>query len=133
MYKEALKIAYKAHKGQLRRDSCVPYIVHPLRVASQFNDDIRKTIAILHDVIEDTDVTLEDLWSEYPRSVVGAIDALSRRENETYFEYIKRLKENELAVEIKIADIVDNLSDTLSIHQESMIKRYSEALKILLN
>ena len=132
MYKEALKIAYKAHKGQLRRDSCVPYIVHPLRVAAQFNDDIRKTIAILHDIVEDTEVKLEDLYV-FTSIVVEAIDSLSKRKGEDHFDYIKRLRRNDLAAEIKVADIVDNLSDTLSIQPERLIHRYNKSLELLLN
>jgi (p)ppGpp synthase/HD superfamily hydrolase len=132
MYLEALKIAYKAHDGQVRKESLVPYIVHPLRVAHQFNDDVRKTIAILHDVVEDTPLNLEELTG-FSETVIKALDALSRREGEQHFEYIKRLKENELAREIKIADIVDNLSDCLTIQPASMIKRYNKSLDILIN
>jgi len=132
MYKEALKIAYNAHNGQLRKQSCIPYIVHPLRVASLFNDDTRKTIAILHDVIEDTELELKDL-TQFGTKVIVVLDALSRREGEKHFDYIRRLKKNELAVEIKISDIVDNLSDTISIQPPSMIKRYDKSLKILLD
>jgi len=61
MYKEASKIAYRAHYGQFRRGGTIPYIIHPLRVANSFKDDIKKTIAILHDVVEDTELTLKDL------------------------------------------------------------------------
>ena len=130
MYKKALAIAYKAHDGQLRRESRVPYIVHPLRVANQFNDDIKKTIAILHDTIEDTDLNLEDLH-EFPTNILRTLLVLTRNEQETHFEYIRRVKKDELATEIKIADIVDNLSDCLSIQPDSMIKRHNKSLKIL--
>ena len=132
MYLEALKIAHKAHAGQTRKESCVPYIVHPVRVASQFSDDYRKTIAILHDVIEDTDVKLEDL-NMFPASILVALDALTKRIGETHFDYISRLKENEIAKEIKIADIVDNLSDCLTVPSEGMVKRYNKSLDILIN
>ena len=132
MYLEALKIAYKAHDGQVRKESLVPYIVHPLRVAHQFNDDVRKTIAILHDVVEDTPLNLEELTG-FSDTVIKTLDALSRREGEQHFDYIKRVKENELAREIKIADIVDNLSDCSTIQPASMIKRYNKSLDILIN
>ncbi len=132
MYKEALKIAYKAHDGQIRRDSLVPYIVHPLRVASQFNDDARKTIAILHDVVEDTDVTLDELLVDFPLYVVGSIDALSRRDDEDYFDYLRRLKQDEWAVDVKIADLVDNMSDVLSPQTDKEIKKYNQALDLLI-
>jgi len=131
MYLEALKIAYKAHHGQLRRDSCVPYIVHPIRVAGHFNDDTKKTIAILHDVIEDTDLTLDDI-TQFGSKVYKAVDAMSQRKDEKHFDYIKRLRKNELAVQIKIADVVDNLSDTISIQPKSMTERYDKTLKMLI-
>ncbi len=132
MYKEALKIAYKAHDGQLRRDSCIPYIVHPLRVAAQFNSDMMKVIAILHDVVEDTDIELYNL-EEFGQTVINAIDSLSKRKGEKYISYIKRVKTDELATEIKIADIIDNLSDTLSVQPQFLIDRYNKSLKLLLN
>lgn len=132
MYLEALKIAYKAHAGQTRKESCVPYITHPIRVASQFSDDHRKTIAVLHDVIEDTSVRLENL-NMFPVSVLVSLDALTKRIGETHFDYINRLKKNEIAREIKIADIIDNLSDCLTVPSEGMIKRYNKSLDILIN
>lgn len=131
MYIQALKIAYEAHNGQYRKQSCVPYIVHPLRVAGYFSDDTKKTIAILHDIIEDTDTTKEDIEILFGKRISEVVDILSKRKGETYFEYIKRVKKDELAIEIKIADIVDNLSDTLCVQQKSMIDRYNKSLLIL--
>lgn len=133
MYKKALSTAFNAHKGQIRRDSNVPYIVHPIRVSNCFNDMTRKTIAILHDVVEDTNVTLYDLSKDFPSIIIEAVDALSRREDEQHFDYIRRVSKNELAVEIKIVDIVDNLSDTISVPPSSMIDRYNKSLEILIN
>ena len=133
MYKEALQIAYNAHKGQLRKQGLVSYIVHPLRVASQFTDDTKRTIAILHDVIEDTDVTMDFLKTVFPESVTDIVDILSRGQFENHFDYISRVKANDIATEIKIADIVDNLSDTLCILPKSMAERYDKSLDILIN
>jgi len=131
-YRTALNIAYLAHDGQYRKESCVPYVVHPLRVSQCFTDDLRKTVAILHDVVEDTDVTLEELAECFSTSVISALDSITKRKNETHFEYILRCKRNEIAKEIKIADIVDNLSDTLCVQPISMIERYNKSLKLLL-
>jgi len=132
MYIQALKIAHKAHQGQFRKDSNVPYIVHPIRVSSYFSDDYRKTVAVLHDVIEDTAMTLKDLADLFPHKVVVVVGLLSRKEDENYFEYIKKISLHETATEIKIADIVDNLSDTLSVISESMLERYIKSLNILI-
>ena len=141
MYKKALKIAYNAHKGQYRNDDITPYIIHPIKVSQIFNGVytetehhgyilLKKIGAILHDVVEDTDITLNDLRLDFPKEVVETVDALTRRKNEKYFDYIKRLSKNKIAVEIKIADVIDNLSD--GICSKSMIKRYNKTLDILI-
>lgn len=132
MFTEALKIAYKAHNGQLRKQSFVPYIVHPFRVSRYFNDDVMKTIAILHDIVEDTNISLEYLSELFPSRVILALEHLTKRNNETHFEYIKRLKNNSDAVEVKIADIIDNLSDTIIVCPKSMADRYNKSLKMLI-
>ena len=85
MYKLALQIATKAHKGQVRKDGKTPYIKHPIRVANQFNDDFKKTIAVLHDVLEDTD---QDL-SMFPNEVLSVLDVLNKKDN--YFTYINNI------------------------------------------
>lgn len=133
MYKQALQIAYKAHKGQTRRDSNVPFIVHPVRVSGYFIHDIEKTIAVLHDVLEDTKITSIDLALQFPPSIIRVLDSLSRRKNETYFEYIERLSTDEIARDIKIADIIDNLSDCTSPEPQGMVDRYNKALNMLIN
>jgi len=132
MYNKALEIAYNAHSGQTRRDSCVPYIVHPIRVSQKFQSDFEKTIAILHDVVEDTDITIKDLKKHFPYPVINEVDALTRRDGEKHFDYIERVAEREIATKIKIADIVDNLSDSLSVQPKSMIERYNKSLEILI-
>ena len=78
-----------------------------------------------------TESTLQDLGKEFPESVVKVVDYLTKRDGEKQFDYIKRVKLNEIATEIKIADIVDNLSDTISIQPQSMIDRYNKSLDIL--
>ena len=134
MFNQALKIAYEAHDGQFRRETRVPYIVHPIRVSLNFNDDFRKTIAILHDVIEDTDVTINDLVSQgFPGGMLKILDILTKKDGEKHLDYIRNVAKSEVAKVIKMADIVDNLSDALSVQPESLIKRYNQSLKILIN
>lgn len=123
MYKQALKIALQAHDGQYRKDGKTPYIIHPIRVANYFKDDLKKTIAILHDVAEDTK---QDL-SMFSKEVTDIVKLLTNKEE--YMSYINKIAKNEIAREIKIADITDNLSDDCS---ESQIKKYNKALKILI-
>ncbi len=135
MYLQALKLAYTAHDNQLRKQSCVPYIVHLIRVANCFNDDFAKTVAVLHDIIEDTPITKQDLDKTFNTSVGEVVDILTRKEEEKHFDYIWRIKNSgsSLAIEIKIADIIDNLSDTLKVCEQSMVDRYNKSLKILIN
>lgn len=138
MFNTALKIAYEAHRNQLRGESSAPYIVHPYRVSLQFEDFKMKTIAILHDVIEDTDLTIEDLKKKMPPThlfiypeIFTVIELLTKGKNEDYIDYIKRLSVDEMAVKIKIADIMDNLTDSNKVSEESYIK-YMRALDILI-
>jgi (p)ppGpp synthase/HD superfamily hydrolase len=146
MYQKALQIAYNAHKGQFRDDGITPFIVHPIRVSRAFEDDFKKTIGVLHDVVEDTKINLKNLEIQlyyytdndnFVFRIIKAIYALSRRKDEKYFDYINRLSKNEVAVEIKIADVIDNLTemnrDQRSMIGASMIKRYNKTLDILIN
>jgi hypothetical protein len=91
----------------------MPFILHPLRVMASFldrEDDDARMVAVLHDVIEDSDVTCAMLLERgYPRAVVDAVEAISRREGERYRSYIERVAANPLAVRVKLADLQDNL------------------------
>ena len=128
MYNQALIIAHKAHKDQLRKDLKTPYIVHPIRVASYFQDDLKRTIAVLHDVIEDTH---QDL-SMFPNNVTDIVKILTKKKDEQYFSYISRIHKNKIATKIKIADITDNLSDNCYEISLEQIQRYNRALNILI-
>lgn len=132
---EAIKISYLLHDKQ--KDKCgKPYFFHPMYVAMQLDDETEQIVALLHDVVEDTDLTVQGIRGIFDDKIADAIDAISRREGEKYFEYIKRVKENELACKVKIEDIKHNmLPDRLSFlnktEAESLKKRYTKALSIL--
>jgi (p)ppGpp synthase/HD superfamily hydrolase len=105
---DAIQLAAKAHAGQLDKGNN-PYILHPLRVMLALDDLPSRITGILHDVIEDTPYTLEDLSAlGYPESILQALDCLSRRKEESYEEFILRIKENPLACKVKLADLRDN-------------------------
>jgi (p)ppGpp synthase/HD superfamily hydrolase len=105
----AVEIAAGAHSGQSDRYGA-SYILHPLRVMHNVTGTSAKITAILHDVVEDSDWTLERLREEgFDELIVNAVDALSRRENESYDAYIERLLPDRLARQIKIADLQDNM------------------------
>ncbi len=119
-------MAALAHDGQTDKTGA-PYIFHPLRVASTFSDEMLQVIAVLHDLVEDTDTTLSDLDARFPQAVVNAVDALTRRSEESYKEFIDRVARNPNARLVKIADIRDNLRPGV----EHLRPRYEAALKVL--
>lgn len=105
----AYYIASKAHEGQTDKAG-KDYFLHPRRVADKFSDYTLKTIAILHDTLEDTWVTEELLRKLFPGFICDAVVALTRKSDESYGEYIKRLSCNPGARKVKIADLEDNLN-----------------------
>ena len=112
MFKElALQIAQKAHAGQVDKAG-KDYIVHPMTVASYMDTDTEKAIAYLHDVLEDTDVTVDALREIFPNEIVDTLITLTHRKDESYFEYIQRVSTSKLAKKIKVADLLHNLDIT---------------------
>lgn len=103
-------IAREAHKDQTRWDGS-PYIEHPKYIASQMQTKAEKEVAWLHDVVEDTETTLEELKELFDDNVINALDAISKRKGEDYAVYILRLSENYLATKVKLQDLEHNLSD----------------------
>ena len=134
---DAIIIAAIAHKGQIDKGGN-PYILHPLRVMQEFNCVKYQIVAVLHDLIEDTDWTLKQLQKHgFSDEIVPAIDALTRRKGEEYFEFIRRVMQNSIAKKVKAADLLDNL-DLSRIpkpipEDHARIKKYDEALKMILN
>jgi (p)ppGpp synthase/HD superfamily hydrolase len=106
---DAIALAVRAHRGQKDRAGA-PYILHPLRMMFRVETDAEKMAAVLHDVVEDTDWTLDDLRAEgFPEEVVAAVDHLSRREDESYEEFVERAAAHPVARRVKIADLEDNM------------------------
>ena len=134
MIEKAIAMALKAHKGQTDLTGR-PYILHPLRVAFKFTgSDEMFAAAVLHDVVEDSPITVSDIQKAFNPFVAEIVDSLSRREKELYLdEYIPRCKQNQFASVIKIADLEDNLSPerVLAVYKTSRVGRYYQALQIL--
>lgn len=108
MIKKALEVAWMAHEGQF--DKCdKPYILHPIRMALRLSDERLKVIALLHDVVEDSGITLGELGNDFPPDIVEAVGLLTRRKGEDYESYIRNLKPLESARLVKIEDLNDNL------------------------
>ncbi len=126
---EAIKLAVKAHAGQM--DKCgQPYILHPLRVMFNVPDYLRVP-AVLHDVVEDTKITLDMLRQKgFSDEDVSVVDALTKRQDEKYADYIKRVSLNTSASIIKIQDLYDNMLPERNQFKGagSLMKRYKKAL-----
>ncbi len=126
---KALEFATKKHAGQKRKNGD-NYIIHPIRVSQEVFTEKQKVIALLHDTLEDTETTYEELKKEFGIEVAHSVLVLTKTENETYEEYIQRVKTNPDAVRVKIADIADNLDDSPS---NSAIKKSSSSITELLS
>ena len=106
---KAIAIAQKAHIAQIDKAG-KPYIGHPLRVMEAMETESEKIVAILHDAVEDSELTIEDLnIAGFSDRVVRAIDAITKREGEELQDYLIRVMDNPLALKVKIADMTDNL------------------------
>lgn len=132
---KAIQIAVNAHFGQKDRAGS-PYILHPLRVMNTVTSFDAKVVAILHDVVEDTDVTFDDLINAgIPKHLVITLRLLTHTDNLSYEDYISRLAANPLAVKVKIADLKDNmdLSRLKSIGNEDieLFRKYVTSFKFL--
>ena len=132
--RKAMIIAYEAHNNQTDK-SGVPYIYHPIHVAEQMDTENECIIALLHDVVEDTNVTFKQLEEVFSKEIIDILKLLTREENIEYDEYIKRIKNNSIACKVKIADLTHNLDKTrLDFVTEVDVKRnekYKKALQIL--
>jgi (p)ppGpp synthase/HD superfamily hydrolase len=132
----ALAIAFEAHMGQKDKVGA-PYILHPLRVMFSLEDPLDRAVALLHDVIEDTHLTREDLvGAGMPEDVVRAVECVTRLTGEPKEAYIARVRSDERAVRVKRADIADNLGpERMALLDEHTRKRlrakYQRALELL--
>ncbi len=127
----AIDIAVEAHRGQV--DKCKePYILHPLAVMTAMDTHAEKIVAVLHDIAEDTERTLKAIIMRFPGYIINAIDAITKRDIETYFDYIHRVKENPLATKVKLADLKHNsLLERQFEKSGNLIERYLKAYRIL--
>jgi (p)ppGpp synthase/HD superfamily hydrolase len=109
LLEKAVSIAVEAHRGQRDRTGA-PYILHPMRVMASVDCDIEKIVAILHDVVEDTDWTFERLAEEgFPADVIEALNCVTKREGEEYDDFVKRSASNKIARKVKLADLEHNM------------------------
>lgn len=133
--KKALKISFNAHKNQVDK-SGMPYVFHPFHLAEQMDDEYSVCVALLHDVIEDTDITVEDLKAEgFPKEVINAIELMTHSDSVPYLDYVKIIKNNSIARKVKLADLKHNsdLSRLDNIDDKALerVEKYKKAIEIL--
>ena len=132
---EAIALAVRAHQRQ-KDKAGAPYILHPLRLMLRMDSEPAMMVAVLHDVVEDSQITLENLRElGFPETVVTAVDSLTRRAEESYEAFIDRVKLNPLARKVKLADLEDNM-DLRRLHHvtdrdQQRWERYAKAKKAL--
>ncbi|MBC7428183.1 MAG: GTP pyrophosphokinase [Bacteriovorax sp.] len=134
---KAIQIACKAHENQVDKAN-KPYILHPLRLMMKFENINEQIVAVLHDVIEDSETTLIDLRNAgLSDEIIDAIDALTKRPGLEYQIYLENISKNSLARSVKIEDIKDNLNLTrlqnVSDKDLERAKKYHAALQFLVN
>lgn len=135
---KAMRLAYTAHHGQVDK-SGQPYIFHPYHLAEQMTDEVSACVALLHDVVEDTAVTFTELELEFPREVVEALRLLTHNKGTDYFDYVRAIRANPIALKVKLADLAHNSDESRfsgceDIVQEQLVRwreKYAKAKAIL--
>ena len=133
--KQAMKLCFNAHKDQVDYNG-IPYVFHPIHLAEQMQDEDSTVVALLHDVVEDTEYTIDDLIAMgFNESVIEAIRLMTHDDGVEYTEYLEKIKENDLARRVKIADVMHNSDQTrLDVIDEKARKweiKYKQAKEIL--
>ncbi len=127
----AIGLAVEVHRGQVDKVGR-PYILHPLRVMFWLETELEQIVGVLHDVVEDSELTLSDLRRMgYPEAVITALDGVTKREDESYEAFISRSQANPVSSRVKLADLEDNLDlrrlSALTTKDFERLKRYRRA------
>jgi len=133
----AMRLAYRAHHGQMDYNG-IPYIFHPIHLAEQMEDENSCCVALLHDTVEDTNVTLDELKTIFPPEVTDAVALLTHTDDTDYFDYVRAIRANPIARKVKLADLSHNsdqsrcVGSNLSEEQKATWRaKYEKATKIL--
>lgn len=135
MTKKAMKLCFAAHKEQVDK-SGLPYVFHPFHLAEQMEEEDTTIVALLHDVVEDTQVTFADLEEMgFSREVIEAIRLMTHPEGVPYMEYVARIKDNPIARRVKLADLKHNsdLSRLDRVDEKALarVEKYRAAMALL--
>lgn len=134
--KKAMKIAFEAHKNQVDK-SGMPYIYHPIHLAEQMASEETVCVALLHDVVEDTDMTFEQLAAYgFSSKIIEALKLMTHEESVPYMDYVSKIKENDIARQVKLADLRHNsdLTRLDSIDEKALqrVEKYKKAIDLLI-
>ncbi len=133
--KKAMRLCFEAHKNQVDKTG-LPYVFHPIHLAEQMPDEVTTVVALLHDVVEDTQYTMDDLeYIGFPQLVLEALALLTHDEAQPYLEYVASLKANPIARTVKLADLRHN-SDLTRLDQVdekalARVEKYRKAIQLL--
>lgn len=135
MTKKALKLCFQAHKDQTDK-SGLPYVFHPFHLAEQMPDELTTIVALLHDVVEDTEYTLSDLREMgFPEEAVAAIALMTHSDGVPYLDYVAKIKDNPIARKVKLADLRHNSDLSRLDHVDgtalARVEKYAAAIRIL--
>ena len=135
--KKALKLCFEAHRDQTDK-SGIPYVFHPFHLAEQMDTEESTIVALLHDIVEDTDYSLADLTAMgFPNSVIDALSLMTHDPKVPYMEYVQRISANPLATKVKLADLRHNSDVTrlATIDEKTLarVEKYAQAIKLLEN
>ena len=135
--KKAINLMFEKHKEQTDK-SQIPYVFHPWHVAEEFTDETKVIVALLHDVLEDTDTTESDLEKiGFSKTIIESLKLLNHNKNEEYFDYIKKIATNNIARSVKIADLKHNMDLTrleeITDKDIERVKKYQKCLEYLVN
>ena len=133
--KKALKLCFEAHKEQVDK-SGMPYVFHPFHLAEQMQTEETTVVALLHDLVEDTDYTIDDLTSMgFGKNITDAIALMTHADNVAYMDYVRKIKNNPIAKAVKLADLKHNSDLTrLDVVDEKALQRkekYQKAIALL--
>ena len=133
--RKAMRLMFEAHRDAWDK-SGVPYVFHPFHVAEQMDDEISTVVALLHDVVEDTHYTLDDLREMgFSGEVCAALDLLTHRKDVPYLDYVRGIRDNPVAVKVKLADLAHNSDrsrfDSMSEADCRREEKYRAAMSIL--
>jgi len=133
--KKALKLCFEAHKEQVDKGG-MPYVFHPFHLAEQMKSEEATVVALLHDLVEDTNYTVEDLANMgFGKSIVDAVALMTHEDGVEYMDYVQKIKNNPIAKEVKLADLKHNADltrlDTVDENARNRREKYLKAIEFL--